>query len=86
MQFIKKIKSGIKHCTVVTLKISAIVAGDSTDKINFPHKLLLSDTQVSKLRQALSNNSCANIDLSKTQLHKRRKSGWFLGNVLGPLL
>ena len=37
---------------------------------NFPHKLLLTNTQVSKLRKAFANNSSANIKLSKTQLHK----------------
>ena len=31
-------------------------------------------------------NSSANIKLSKTQLHKIRQSGGFLGKILGPLL
>ena len=39
-------------------------------KINFPYKLLLTNTQVSKLRKAFENNSSANIKLSKTELHK----------------
>ena len=60
--------------------------GDSNDENNFPHKLLLTNTQVSKLRKAFANNSSANIKLSKTQLHKIGQSGGFLGRLLGPLL
>ena len=62
------------------------VVGDSNDENNFPHKLLLTNTQVSKLRKAFANNSSANIKLSKTQLHKIGQSGGFLGRLLGPLL
>ena len=67
-------------------KISSNVVGDSNDENNFPHKLLLTNTQVSKLRKAFANNSSANIKLSKTQLHKIGQSGGFLGRLLGPLL
>ena len=49
-----KLKSGIKNGTKVTLKISSNVVGDSNDENNFPHKLLLTNTQVSKLRKASS--------------------------------
>ena len=35
--------------------------GDSNDKTNFPHKLLLTDTQVSKFCKAFANNSSASI-------------------------
>ena len=48
--------------------------------------LLLTNTQVSKLRKAFANNSSANIELSKTQLHKVGQSGGFLGRLLEPLL
>ena len=47
-----KLKSGIKNGTEVALKISSNVVGDSNDENNFPHKLLLTNTQVSKLRKA----------------------------------
>ena len=67
---INKLKFGIKNGTEVTLKISSNVVGDSNDKNNFPHKLLLTNTQVSELRKAFANNFSANIKLSKTQLHK----------------
>ena len=53
---------------------------------NFPHKLLLTNTQVSWLRIVFANNSSANIKLSKTQLHKIGQSGGFLGRPLGTLL
>ena len=46
------------------------IVGDSDDENNFPHKLLLTNTQVSKLCKAFVNNSSANIKLAKTQLHK----------------
>ena len=48
--------------------------------------MLLTNTQVSKLRKAFANNSSANIKLSKTQLHKIGQLGEFLGRLLGPLL
>ena len=40
------------------------------DENNFPHKLLSTNTQVSRLLKAFANGSSANIRLSKTQLHK----------------
>ena len=48
--------------------------------------MLLTNTQVSKLCKAFSNNSSANTKLSKTQLHKIGQSGGLLGRLLGPLL
>ena len=44
--------------------------GNSNDKNNFPHKVLLPDRQVSKIRKAFPNASSANIKLLKTQLSK----------------
>ena len=54
----------------VTLKISSNFVGDSNDENNFPHKLLLTNTQVSKLCKVFTINSLANIKLSKPQLTK----------------
>ena len=68
------------------MKLSLNVVGDSNDENNFLHKLLLTNTQVSKLGKAFANNSSANIKLTKTQLHKIGQSGGFLGRLLGPLL
>ena len=54
--------------TKVTLNLSS--NGDSNGETNFPHRLLLTNTRVSRLRKTFANNSSANIKLSKTQLHK----------------
>ena len=82
---LNKSKSGIKNGMEVTLKISSNVAGDSNDESNFPYELLLTNTQVLRLHKAFVNNLSINIKLSKTQLHKIRQSGGFLGRLLGPL-
>ena len=47
------VKFGIKNRTKVILKISLNIVGNSNDKNNFRHKLLLTNIQVSKLRKAL---------------------------------
>ena len=70
-------KSAIKNITEITLNLSSNIAGDSNDERNFPHKLLLTNTQVSKLCKSFANNSSANIKLSKTQLHKIVQLGGF---------
>ena len=54
------------------------MAGDSNNKINFPHKSLLIDEQVLRLRKSFSNGLSANIKFSKTQLSKMMKLGGFL--------
>ena len=48
--------------------------------------MLLTNTQVSKLGKAFSNNSSVNIKSSNTQLHKIGYSGEFIGRLLGSLL
>ena len=83
---LNKLKSGIKNGAEVTLKLSSNVVGDSNDENNFSQKLLLTNTQVSRLLKAFANNFSANTKSSKTQLHKIRQSGGFLGRLLGPLL
>ena len=62
------------------------VIGDSNNEHSFPYKLLLTNTQISKLRKAFANNSPANIKLSNTQLRKIEQSGGFLGRPLWPFL
>ena len=52
----------------------------------FAQKLLLTNRQVSNLRQAFSNNSSNDIKLSKTHLSKMIQPGGFLVRLLGPLL
>ena len=63
-------KSGIENSAEVTLRLSSYVVGDYNDNTDFPHKLLLTNTQVLRLRKALANNSSANTKLSKTWFHK----------------
>ena len=48
--------------------------------------MLLTNTQVSRLPKTFTSNSAANINLSKTELHKIGQSGGFLSRLLGPLL
>ena len=60
--------------------------GDSDDKANFPHELLLTNRLVANLRKAFANNLSTHIKLSKTQISKMIQSGGFLGKILGPLL
>ena len=54
---LNKLKYGIKNNTKVTLKSSSNVVGNSNDENNFPHKLLLTNTQVPKLHKAFANGS-----------------------------
>ena len=49
--------------------------GDYNDEIKFPHKLLLTDTQVSRLCSPFVDNPSGNTKLSKTQLSKMVQLG-----------
>ena len=60
--------------------------GNSGYNTNFPHKLLLTNGQVSSLRKSFAKNTSADIKLSKTQLSKMIQSGGFLRRLLGSLL
>ena len=60
--------------------------GSSNDKTSFPHKLLLTNRQASRLLKAFANGSSADIRLSKTELYKIDQSGGCLGRLLGLLL
>ena len=81
---LNKLKSAIKNETDIVLRLSSNMIGD--DETNFPHKLLLTNRQVSNLRKAFANHSSADIKLSKTQLSKMIQSGGFFGRLLGSLL
>ena len=82
-----KLKPGIKNGIKVTLNLSSNVVGDSNDEINFPHKLLLTNTQISRIyKESFCNGSSANIKFSKTQLCKMLQFEGFLRRLLGPLL
>ena len=83
---LNKLKSAIKNENDVVIRLSPSMIGDSNDKTNFPHELLLTNRQVSSIRKAFANNSSVDIKFSKTQLSKMIQSGGFLGKLLGPLL
>ena len=71
--------------TKVTLNHWSNVVGDSNGETNFPRRLLLANTRVSRLCKTFANNSLANIKSSKTQLHKMGQSGEIFGRFQRPL-
>ena len=81
---LNKLKSAIKNETEVVLRLSSNMIG--VNGTNFPHKLLLTNRQVSNNRKAFANNSSTDIKLSKTQLSKMIQSGGSLSRLLGPLV
>ena len=83
---LNKLKSAIKNGNDIVIRLSLNMIGDSIDKGNFPHELLLTKRQVSRFRKAFANNSSVDIKFSKAQLSKMIQSGEFLGKLLGPLL
>ena len=83
---LNKIKSAIKNENDAVIRLSSSMIGDSNDKANFPHELLLTDRQVSTSRKAFSNNSSVEFKFSKNRLSKMIQSGGFLGKLLSPLL
>ena len=62
---LNKLKSGIENGAEVTLNLPSNVIGNSNDEVHFPHQLLFSNTQVSRLCKAFANNSSVNLKLSK---------------------
>ena len=79
---LNKLKSAIKNATEVTLNLPSNVIGNSNDEIKFLNKLLLTDTQVSKIRKAFANGSSANIKFSKTQLSEMTQPGEIISQLL----
>ena len=73
---LNKLKSEIKNCNKVTLNLSSSLIGNSNDGTSFPHKLLLTDTQVSTTCKAFPNGWLANIKLLKTQFSKIHSWGF----------
>ena len=63
---LNKLNSAIKNENAVVIRLSPNMIGDSNNKNNFPHELLLTGRQVSSTRKAFSNNSSVNIKFSKT--------------------
>ena len=52
---LNKLKPAIKNETEVTLNLSSNFNGSSNDETNFPHRLLLTNTQLSNICKAFSN-------------------------------
>ena len=63
---INKFKSGRKNGTEGTVNVSSNVIGNSYDENSFSHKLLSTNTQVSRFRKAFTNNSSGDTKLSRT--------------------
>ena len=59
-----KLKSAIKNETEIVLSLSSNMVGGNGS--NFPHTLLLTNTQVANLRNAFANHLSTDIKLSKT--------------------
>ena len=83
---LNKLKSGIKNDTQVTINLSSNPVGESNDETNYPHKLLLINTQVSNINKAFPNELSANIKFPKLQLSRMIQLGGFLSRLLGLLL
>ena len=81
-----KLKSAAQNEILVTLRLSSFTNGNSNDETNFPHRLLISDRQISKLWKPFANNLLTNIKSSWTWISKIVQSRGFLGRFLGLLL
>ena len=81
---LNKLKSAIENGTDVVLRLSSNIIGNSNDETNFPHKLLLTNTQTLSLRKEFNNHTSADIKFSKGQLTKMQKEGFL--KFLMPLL
>ena len=85
----------MKNKTVVVLRLSSNMIGNSNNKTNFLHELLLTNRKVANLCKALANNSSTDVKLLKTQLSKMVQSEGFspllitglplIKNVIKPL-
>ena len=54
----------------MVLRLSSNMIGSSDDETNFPHKLLLTNRQVTNLWIDFANRTSTDIRVSKTQLSK----------------
>ena len=83
---LNKLKKAVKSNEGATLRLG----NRNFNKDEHPHKLLLTTTQNTKLRNALNNDLATVIKLSKAQIKKIIQSGGFLGKLLsklaGPLM
>ena len=81
---LSKLRLGIRNGTEIILNLSLNIVGTSSDETNFPHKLLSTNTQVSKSCKAFANALSANINFSKTQLSSMIQFGLFMSFFFDP--
>ena len=83
---LNKLKKAVKSNEGATLRLGI----KNFNKNELSHKLLLTNRQNTKLRNAINNNLATDIKLSKAQIKKLIQSGGFLGKLLsklaGPLM
>ena len=81
---LKKLKSAVKDKATLRISLKMFNGND------FPHKLLLTTRQKTKLGNAFNNNISTDLKLSKAQISKIIQSGGFLASLLsklaGPLM
>ena len=63
---LNKFKSAIKNENELVLRLSSNMIGDN--ETNFPHKLLLTNRQVTNLCKAFTNHLSTDIKLSKNSI------------------
>ena len=63
---LNKLKSTIKNESEEVFRLSSNMIGDSNDKTNFLHELLLTNRQVANLHKDFANYLSTDIRLSKT--------------------
>ena len=83
---LNKLNSAIKNAMEVTLNLPSNVINNSNNGAGFPHELLFTDRQVSRVCRAFLNNWSTNIKISKTLLSKIVQSGRYLDQLIIPLL
>ena len=62
---VNKLNSAIKNKIDVILRLSSNMIGNSDDETNIPHKLLLTNRQVTNLHEAFAKHTSIDIKLSK---------------------
>ena len=62
---LNNLKSRIKIGTEVTLNFSPNGVDESNEEVNLSHKLLLTNTQILRIRKDFANGLSANIKFSK---------------------
>ena len=79
-----KLKLATKNARGKALGLFSNIIGKSNNEINFQHKLLPTNRQVSSHHQVVLNNLSANMKISGTKPSKTIQCGRFLGKLYGP--